>query len=62
MVEYCSAIKRNELFLHVATSVDLNDIMPSEKQSLKVTFSMFLHLQNYGDGKKSSGCQGLGLT
>ena len=37
--------------------------MPSEKsQSQKVTLNIFLNLQNYGNKKKISGCQGLGVV
>lgn len=42
--------------------MDLKNIMLTEKkktQSQKVTLNIFLNLQNYGEGKKISGCQEL---
>ena len=67
-MEYYSVVKRNELSSHEKTWRNLKCILVNEgSQSEKATsfsddsnYMTFWKRQNYGDSKKTSGCQGLG--
>ena len=45
MVEYCSAIKRNEVLIHATTWMNLENMLSERSQSQKTTYCMILYMK-----------------
>ena len=59
-MEYYLALKRKELSSHEKTLKTLKYVLLSERSQPEKNMITFWKMQNYGDSKKISSCQGLG--